>query len=252
MKYYFLGLALVLSIAIVGCSDDDNPTEPNPQPSSDRDLTVSLDGMAPHVGQLMEFRVATGNELISAYVLDPLPSATFDFTVNSSVPDGAHRLDFYADLSGNGSYNAPPADHAWRVDLPSSGDVNVSFSHNTTFTDISEPSVSDSGQEFRLDLTGFGPHVGQLFEAKVVHVSTGRVVGQYRLDEVPNHDFDIEIRDIVQSGEQYNVDFYADLNNNGSYDAPPADHAWRVTQIATTHGLEVTFGHGTNFTDIGF
>lgn len=251
MRLYLPGMALVLSLAILGCSDD-NPTEPNPQPSADRDLMVNLDGMTPHVGQMMEFRVATGNTLISAYVLDPLPSATFAFTVDSSVPDGAHRLDFFADLNNNGSYDAPPADHAWRVDLPTSGDVNVSFSHNTTFTDISDPSVSDSGLGFLLDLSGFQPHNGQLFEAKVVHVSTGRVVGQYRLDEVPNPNFDIEIRDIVQSGEQYNVDFYADLNGNGSYDAPPTDHAWRVTQTATSHGLEVIFSHNTSFTDIGF
>jgi hypothetical protein len=250
MRFYLLGLALLLSLGVAGCSDDDNPAQP--QPTADRDLMVSLDGMTPHVGQLMEFRVATGNTLISAYVLDPLPSATFAFTVKSSVPEGAHRFDFFADLSGNGSYDAPPTDHAWRLDLPASGAVMVSFTHNTTFTDISDPPVSDSGLEFRLDLSGFNPHVGQLLEAKVVHIASGRVVGQYRLDEVPNPNFDIEIRDIVQSGEEYNVDFYADLNGNGSYDAPPTDHAWRVTQTATVDGLEVSFAHNTNFTDIGF
>lgn len=250
MRFYLPGIALILILGIAGCSDKKNPAQP--QPTADRDLTVNLTGMTPHVGQLMEFRVATGNTLISAYVLDPLPSASFSFTVKSSVPEGAHRLDFFADLNNNRAYDTPPTDHAWRLDIPSSGAVDLTFTHNTTFTDISDPSVSDSGLDFQLNLSGFTPHTNQLMEVKVVHVASGRVVGQYRLDELPNPNFDMEIKDIVQSGEEYNVDFYADLNGSGSYDPPPADHAWRVTQTATNDGLIVNFAHNTNFTDIGF
>lgn len=247
---------VALSIAAIGLGlmscGDDKTTSPGPSPSPYRSVAVNLDGMDPHVGQFMRFDVASGQELISRAVLDPLPAASFDFVVKQAVPEGAFRFDFFADLNGNGSYNPPPADHAWRLVLPDTGLIVVNFTHNTEFTDISDTSTSDSGSEFRIDCTDFTPHVGQLLELKVVRAATGRTVGYYRLDAIPGPDFDLEIRDIIKTGEDYRVDFYADLNGNGRYDAPPVDHAWRLTGTGTAAGLSLTFAHNTSFTDIDF
>jgi hypothetical protein len=42
-------------------------------------------------------------------------------------------------LNGNGTYDAPPADHAWRIEIETvNGDTTVPFLHNTDFTDIFE------------------------------------------------------------------------------------------------------------------
>lgn len=210
-----------MSMSVISCSDD-KTTTPEPTPSTYRNLTVSMASMDPHVGQVMEFSVASAENLYSRAVLDPLPSAQFAFVINNALPEQALRFDFFADLNGNGNYNPPPADHAWRVTLPDTGDAVVNFTHNISFTDISDTSTSDSGSEFRAAFTGFTPHVSQLFELKVVRADSGQTVGYYRLDSVPNSDFDIEIRDIIKDGEDYRIDFYADFNGNGTYDSPPA------------------------------
>jgi len=244
-------ISAAIAVSFISCSDD-KTTTPGPTPSAYRNLTVSMDGMSPHVDQLMEFSVASGANLYSRAVLDPLPAVQFSFMMNDALPEQALRLDFFADLNGNGNYNPPPADHAWRIALSDTGDVTVNFTHNISFTDISDTSTSDSGAGFRAAYSGFTPHVGQLFELKVIRADSGQVVGYYRLGAVPNSDFDIEIRDIIKDGEDYQVDFYADLNGNGIYDAPPADHAWRTTGTGTANGLDINFGHNTTFTDIGF
>jgi hypothetical protein len=41
------------------------------------------------------------------------------------------------------------------------------------------------------------------------------------------------------------VDYYADINDNGSCDAPPTDHVWR-SAIPATHVLATV--HNTDFT----
>jgi hypothetical protein len=49
-------------------------------------------------------------------------------------------VDFYADHNGNGVYDPPPADHAWRLELNDvAGDSELDFTHNTNFTDIQWP-----------------------------------------------------------------------------------------------------------------
>lgn len=242
---------VAITLGLVSCGDDES-TSPGPFPSPYRNVVVNLDGMDPHVDQMMQFDVATGQELISRAVLDPLPTAQFNFIVKQAVPEGAFRFDFFADVNGNGNYNPPPADHSWRLTVPDTGIILISFTHNTDFTDISDTSTTDSGSEFMLDLTDFTPHVGQLFELKVVRAASGQTVGYYRLGAVPGSDFDLEIRDIIKTDEEYMVDFYADLNGNGMYDGPPVDHAWRLTGTGTDSGLILAFAHNTNFTDIDF
>jgi hypothetical protein len=66
---------------------------------------------------------------------------------------------------------------------------------------------------------------------------------------IEDAEFDVESY-VVEPGKSYMVDFYADHNGNGSYDAPPADHAWRLETTASAGDLELEFVHNTNFTDI--
>jgi hypothetical protein len=62
-----------------------------------------------------------------------------DFKLKSYVlePGQSYMVDFYTDHNGNGSYDPPPADHAWRLDVDGvSGDTEIEFTHNISFTDI--------------------------------------------------------------------------------------------------------------------
>ena len=218
-----------------------------------RSVEIDMTGMTPHVGQLMEFRIVSdSNQLAFRGMLDTLPGAAYNYIMPKSIPDGTYRLDFFADLSQDRMYEAPPTDHAWRLTIPTPGDQVLSFAHNTNFTDISMPAITAIGGDFNFQATGMTPHIGNLFELRVIIASTGQVVGRYVLSSVPAAAFNITIVGVIADGTNYNIDFYADLNGNGHYDPPPTDHAWRVTAAGTATGLTVPFAHNTNFTDVGF
>ena len=73
-------------------------------------------------------------------MLDSLVVPNFVISVPGILPGNNYRADFYADLNGNGTYDPPPIDHAWRVLFSdSTGNVAQNFSHNTIFTNINWP-----------------------------------------------------------------------------------------------------------------
>ena len=122
-------------------------------------VTVVFSEMDPHLGQQFELRVvnkATGEELERITVAEiPVPSFELSFTVLEQGT--SYRIDFYVDHNGNGRYDAPPTDHAWRLEVDTiSDDVTLSFTHNTDFTDIAWPPAIDgviSTGEYRHALT---------------------------------------------------------------------------------------------------
>jgi uncharacterized protein (DUF2141 family) len=103
-------------------------------------LKVLLSGMTPHVGQMMTFFVrdlASGQDL-DTIVIDAVSGADFDVESYVIEPEGSYLVDFFADHNGNGFYDVPPTDHAWRLETGETmGDVELAFIHNTDFTDIS-------------------------------------------------------------------------------------------------------------------
>jgi len=210
-----------------------------------RTLTIQFSGMDPHIGQHLGVRVidkSTGKEAGRA-ALASIPSASFDVAIPTVLDGRSYWVDAWADLSGNGLYDAPPADHAWRFSADVSGATNVNFAHNTDFTDI----------EWRYALTvnaqAMSPHVGQLFELRVVDSQTGLEAGRTRVEILPGAAFAVMVPGL-ELGRSYDVDFYADLNNDGRYSGTPADHAWRQTITSTDGDVTLDFTHNTNFTDV--
>ncbi len=109
-------------------------------------VTLVFSGMDLHLGQQFELRIVnkgTGAELERITVPEvPVPEFELSFAV--SEEGASYRIDFYADHSGNGRYDAPPTDHAWQLELNAvSGDTTLSFTHNTDFTDIAWPAAID-------------------------------------------------------------------------------------------------------------
>jgi hypothetical protein len=239
-----------------GGSAGDDDAGMDPDPMMLRDVSVAMTGMGPHDGHLMNFRVVSaGNELVALGVLDTLQDATYTFALPNSTPEGAHRMDFFADFSMDGDYDAPPDDHAWRIDgtdFPSTGDATLAFAHNMTFTDIETPAVTE-GDDFTFEAEMMGPHMNQMFELRVIEADSGRLVGRYVLAEITAADFTIELPGILQPDTEYRVDFFADYNMDGDYDPPSADHAWRrMGTSGNNNGLTITFVHDTTFTDVMF
>jgi hypothetical protein len=112
-----------------------------PAMSEGYSLYLDLTGMTPHIGQDLYYRaIDLDNDVLVGSGVIALDDADTLFAVADGgiiVDDGDYRVDFYADFNGNGVYDAPSSDHAWREEIMGTvGDDTISFAHNTNFTDI--------------------------------------------------------------------------------------------------------------------
>jgi len=209
-------------------------------------LIVHFTSMSPHLNQMLEFRVEDNdsNLEIDRIKIGSIATADFDITIFGIKLNTEYKVEFYADLNGNGLYDAPPTDHAWLLTLENlTGDVELDFTHNTNFTDINWKYL------LTMDLMNMVPHLGQLFELRVVKTDDNSEAGRKSIPSILVKDFTLFV-DGLEIGHDYNIDFYSDHNGNGQYDAPPTDHAWRVTITNGTGDVNQQFTHNTNFTDI--
>jgi hypothetical protein len=209
-------------------------------------LTFQARNMTPHIGQKFEIRVIsqqTNMEVVRSS-LAAIPTADFDLVLDVPASGEDYWVDFYADFNSNGDYNAPPIDHAWRMVLSGvTGDTILTFTHNTNFTDIMWVYL------FTLDLSNMTPHIGNAFYLRVVDMSDLTEVGRTIINPISQAIFSVSVPGI-EIGKFYNIDFYADFNNNGVYDTPPTDHAWRMELMNVQGDETLSFIHNTNFTDI--
>jgi hypothetical protein len=209
-------------------------------------LTVALSSMNPHLNENLYFRLkykGSGWEIERRKLLET--SANFDVSFDSIVPDSSYIVDFFADHNKNGRYDAPGADHAWRISVDSViGDTTVPFIHNTNFTDIAWQN------KLTVNFIHMTPHVNQLFKLYLRDNATGSFIDSTTIDPITVADFSVNLFTIMPDSS-YNVDFWADLSGNRTYDVPPTDHAWRI-ELLDVHGDTVlNFTHNTDFTDIG-
>lgn len=206
--------------------------------------TVNLSAMNPHVGQEIYFALI---ETATGMVVDresEIVSESFSVVLDELESGKGYHIDFFADHNDNGHYDAPSDDHAWRLEIASAnGDEVFDFTHNTNFTDIQWK------HRLRVRFEGMDPHVGQMMKLFVKDQATGTVLDSVVVSSIEDADFDIESH-ILEVGGDYFVDFYADLNQSGGYDAPPADHAWRLAVDNAMGDVDLDFTHNTTFTDI--
>ena len=219
----------------------------NPNAAHLQTLTLSFESMNPHLNQLLEVRVFDRtNQEEAGIIRDTIETADFDLQMPVLKTGHSYFVDFYADLNGNGVYDSPPEDHAWRLELSEAeGNDTLNFTHNTNFTDINWKYKVD------INFSSMDPHVGQLLEVRVEDDMTSEEVGRTRIETISETSFTVSIPGI-ELGKEYNIEMYADLNENGVYDSPPADHAWELDFTSDNGNEVVNFTHNTNFTDIGW
>lgn len=111
--------------------------------------------------------------------------------------------------------------------------------------------VSLAQHSLTMNFSEMDPHIGQRFEVRVTETVTAKEVVKELLQEIPAADFSMDFV-ALRTGHSYFVDFYADMNDNGKYDAPPVDHVWRLTLDNVTEDQVINFVHDTNFTDVGW
>jgi hypothetical protein len=109
-------------------------------------------------------------------------------------------------------------------------------------------------EDFTMNFTMFEPHLGHTLHLKVVDTETGTTVGTVTPFAVTEAAFSVTLPGILESGQEYNVDFWADFDASGTLDGTPlnggVDHAWRLTEAADGNGLTIDYMHDTNFVDI--
>jgi len=206
------------------------------------DLTVNFTGMNPHVGQTLWLEVVEKTSGKEVARVTKVISVQFSVVVSGIEMEHSYFVNFYADHNKNGKFDSPPVDHAWRMELNNvMGNSTLDFAHNTSFTNIQWKN------KLTVHFMGMNPHVGQTLKLAVVDKNTGVEIN--RATAVAAADFMIDIYGI-EKGKSYNVDFYADHNKNGFYNAPPTDHAWRLQLNNVNNDTILNFTHNTSFTNI--
>lgn len=119
-------------------------------------LRLAFTGMAANAGQEMLLYVrdqGTGSYL-DTVTLESIPGDKF--TMDSYVigNEGTYQLDFFVDQNGNGLYDAPPVDQAWRLqNVVTVGEHELEFTHNQDFTDIFQAlGVADEEENLTLGI----------------------------------------------------------------------------------------------------
>lgn len=216
----------------------------NPKTADPLKLTVNFTAMNPHVGQTLRLAVIDKATMMEIGRVKATVTQIFSIEVPGIEIGKSYWVDFFADHNKNGVYNAPPADHAWRRSLDNvTGNSVIDFVHNTTFTNI------EWKTKLTLRFTAMTPHIGQKLTLYVRDKAMMMDLDVVTVPQTTGANFDVLSWAIVP-GASYNIDFYADHNKNGVYNAPPADHAWRIPLNNVKSDTIISFVHNTTFTNI--
>lgn len=231
------------------------------------DLRMTFASMRPHGGHTFEYRVVDSNNFIqSRGIVKAMGSGDTTINVGRAVPkvNGPYHLDFYADVNRSGGFDGLGSvisnDHAWRLeplaDYPEGsvervdGLIQVTFLHNTSFTNIDQyPSGTpnpalDTTLPAQLRVDGLGAHVGKLVELRVSDKSAGHVVCMFRAEALDAASLDAIVPGCVDVETEYVIDIYVDANGDHKYDDPSVgggDLGFRVGATSGSNGLRQTF-----------
>jgi hypothetical protein len=131
-------LVVLTAALLIGCSiEGDDLCAIGADWSGVVDLSVSFEGFDEHVGQLFELRTVASGDTIDAVAVPAIPGAEFSVTLEAACLE-TNLLEFYADVNGNGDYDPPPTDHAWRIAIedPDLKHDTLVFRHDTNHVDI--------------------------------------------------------------------------------------------------------------------
>ena len=233
-----------------------------------QDLNLTIKGLVTHVNHRFEYRVIDANNFVqSRGVLEPTGAVDVTIHVPQAVPrvNGPYRLDFFADKNHSGGWDglteAVDHDHGWRVEPlvnsaggdPNNGVIEITYVHNTSFTELNNFPTSptgapnpprDTGSSATIHFAGMQDYMGKLVQVRVAEMPSGHIAGLYRVPIILKPDFDGIIPGIIDPGVEYRIDVYADANGNGAYDNPAAgagDHGFRLPAPSDAKGLNFAF-----------
>ncbi len=103
--------------------------------------------------------------------------------------------------------------------------------------------LSGSGSfDLTVSGTGFSADDGRTLSIAVVRTDTGTIVASDSAT-IQNGTFTFQFSALLDPGIGYEIDYYADVNNDGRCEPPPTDQAWQrhVDPPTANVLLDVTF-----------
>lgn len=262
--WFVITLGLLSSCTLIADLDRFEENCNNGNINATRTLQVALSGFSQsQLNQRVELRVVdirnpTSPVLVAKAIIDGLTANEadmnnngFSFQMPNALPPGPeYRMDLFLDVNGDKLFTSA-TDLGWSEPICSSGIFN--FDKNNLTVDVDEIAPPELPGSLVYALEEMRPHVQVLnpqeFQLMLQEEASGRVVGFYRLDEVRTEDFTVDIPGIVATSGQYTVQFFADVDRDGSFSLPP-DHSWEEVYQAGAAGVVETFLHNTDFNDL--
>lgn len=247
---------IVNVFGIMGCSDDKDDDNNNTTGAGPYSFTISGTGFSPHNGQAVRAVLvkASDNSIVGGQQAMTVAGGSFTFTWSDVLqPNVAYKVNYFADLSGNGRCDAPSTDHVWTRDIaPVTQDTTLDVTHDTTWVDVCST--------FRFNLnfagTGYDAHNNTLFSVVVVDdagtatTADDNVIVQDSITALSGGAFSFFWPALLEHNRTYQIHYFADFLGNGVCDAPPSDHVWTEVIPAVTDHVAVNVTHNTSFSSV--
>lgn len=127
------------------------------------------------------------------------------------------------------------------------GPIEPSYTPGNPGNDMSVPRMG-STSNITIDLMGMNDDEGKSLWMRLVSVESGMEVSRTQRINI-SADFSVSLMG-MENGKDYFVDFFIDENDNGNYDAPPTDKAWRIEVTANGQDMTQAFTSNSDYTDI--
>ena len=220
-----------------------------------RDAHLALtDFGSVHLGQGMGIRVRDSlNSVIYANWVYTHMTAACNYSIffPKVVPLGRTvYLEVLAEYGTPGVYTYP-GDHPYQKIAPaSSAAINTAITHAQPQMDIGDFDTSlvspniISNSNLTLSLSNFSAHLNQTLVFQVVDLTDMSVSAWFSLASLPSDCHEVIAVKLLQNGHSYQVNVAADYNMNGSIDALPSDHSWRLLTGTVSGDLALSIVHG--------
>jgi len=109
-------------------------------------LSIRFEEMDRYVSLPFELRVAEAGSLSEAFrvAIPAIVGGAFDVEISDLDVAASYRIDFYVDRNGNGRYDRPPLDAAWRIEVDALADAeSIVFAVHDEMLDIDWPPQID-------------------------------------------------------------------------------------------------------------
>ena len=111
-------------------------------------------------------------------------------------------------------------------------------------------------RDLEIHFVGFEPYVGQDLYLRMLFRDRGLTDATlfqelFRTSkEISSRDFRLYRSGGALSCMNLRIEFFVDVNENGEYDSPPTDHAWRIYEFTFDDPVQVDFAPNTDYTDL--